>query len=262
MINYTTPIETYNVNGKDIDVKRDELQGDGHILPPWAKLTAIERILQSGELDKTVPIIQLSVRASFSGWALAKLGTENGYDVKIAYPNSKNFPQKNIEKWKQFPVEVVPLRPNMTDVVLGQMKRYAAEKQYQFVPYGFEHPIYIEYWEKTLTTYDYDTLVVCAGTPVTCLGMVRGFRGKEIHLVATSTENTVRRRLAKYNIDDDRIRIHTTPFDFYDEMEELDIPFDCNQYWDAKVWWWIENNVDKLKGRVLFWNLGGKMKHN
>ena len=256
MINYDTPIEQYEVNGKTVNVKRDDLQGDGVILPPWAKLTPIELILKSGELDKNIPLIQLSVRASYSGWALAKLGTENGYDVKIAYPNSKNFPPENIAKWKEFDVELVPLRPNMTSIVLGQMIKYARENEFQYVPYGFEHPIYLEYWERLLSTYEYDTLVVCAGTPVTCLGMIKGFKGKEIHLVATSKEKTVRTRLAKYGIDDDRVQIHTTPFDFYDEMPEFETPFACNKFWDKKAFWWITQNTDKLRGNTLFWNLG------
>lgn len=73
-IRYDTPIEQYEVNGKTIHVKRDDLQGDGVELPPWAKLTAIEKILTSGELDKNVPIIQLCIRVSYSGWAFSQLG--------------------------------------------------------------------------------------------------------------------------------------------------------------------------------------------
>ena len=151
---------------------------------------------------------------------------------------------------------MIPLRPNMTSIVLAQMKKYAREHEYQFLPYGFEHPIYLDYWEKKLVTYDYDTLVVCAGTPVTCLGMIRGFRGKEIHLVATSSERTVRKRLAKYGIEDDRVHVHTTPFDFYDEMTEFETPFPCNPYWDKKVFWWITKNTEKLRGNTLYWNIG------
>ena len=104
-------------------------------------------------------------------------------------------------------------------------------------------------------TYDYDTLVVCAGTPVTCLGMIKGFRGREIHLVATSKEKTVLRQLSKYKIEDDRVQIHTSPFDFYDEMKEHPAPFNCNRYWDRKVWHFIENNTEKLRGNTLFWNV-------
>ena len=254
---YNTPIEKYVINGKSIDVKRDDLQGNGKDLPPWGKLAAIEMILRSGEIDKSIPLIQLSVRGSFSGWAFAALGTKHGYKIKIAYPNSKNFPVETINKWKMFDVELIPLRPNMSSVVLGQMKNYAKGNYFQYIPYGFEVPTYIDYWEKKLVTYDYDTLVVCAGTPVTCLGMIKGFRGREIHLVATSKEKTVLRQLSKYKIEDDRVQIHTSPFDFYDEMKEHPAPFNCNRYWDRKVWHFIENNTEKLRGNTLFWNLGG-----
>ena len=33
-----TPIETYTLNGVDVDVKRDDLVGDGIIYPRWAKI--------------------------------------------------------------------------------------------------------------------------------------------------------------------------------------------------------------------------------
>ena len=256
MINYNTPIQTYKVGNKEIDVKRDDLQGDGIFLPPWGKLASIEKVLLEGDLDKNVPIIQLSVRASYSGWALAKLGTDLGYKIQIAYPNSKNFPQENVKKWEQFGVEIVPLRPNMSSIVLGQMKKYARENNLQTIPYGFEHPVYLKYWEEKLSGYDYDTLVVCAGTPVTCLGMIKGFKGDSIHCVATSSLKTVERQFKKYDINDDRVQVHTTPFEFYDEMKDFQTPFPCNVNWDKKVWWWVTQNMDKLNGNVLFWNLG------
>ena len=45
-------------------------------------------------------------------------------------------------------------------------------------------------------------------------------------------------------------------YDFYDEMNFYETPFPCNVNWDKKAWWWLENNIDKLKGKTLFWNIG------
>ena len=257
-INYNTPIEQYQVGNKTIHVKRDDLQGDGVELPPWAKLTAIEKLLNEAGLDRKVPIIQLSIRASYSGWALSQLGKAAGYDIKIAYPNSKNFPQHLIDQWESFGAESVPIRPNVNSIVLSWMKKKAEEEGYQYIPYGFDHPVYHNHWKETLAKYDdYDNLVVCAGTPVTCLGMSEGFPGRRIYLPSTSKEKTVLRRLKKYGLEnDERISVHPTEFDFYDEMVDFNVPFPCNRYWDKKAWFWLTQNIETLEGKTLFYNLG------
>jgi hypothetical protein len=229
---------------------------DGEILPPWGKLAAIENVLKNGDIDKSIPIIQLSVRGSYSGWALGALAPKLGYQIQIAYPNAKNFPEQMIEKFKQYPVELVPMRPNMMSVVLGQTKKYARENNLQMIPYGFEHPLYLEWFENKIKEYDFDTLVVCAGTPVTSLGMIRGFTGKEIHCIATCKERTVLKQFEKYKINPEDVNIHVSPYDFYDEMEDFTAPFACNRNWDLKVWKWITENANHLNGNVLFWNLG------
>ena len=40
-----TPIEKYDVKGKTVCVKRDDLMGDGVTLPPWGKLSALRNVL-------------------------------------------------------------------------------------------------------------------------------------------------------------------------------------------------------------------------
>jgi hypothetical protein len=257
-IRYDTPIEQYEVNGKTIHVKRDDLQGDGVELPPWAKLTAIEKILTSGELDKNVPIIQLCIRVSYSGWALSQLGKAAGYEIKIAYPNSKNYPTDLRDQWESFGAESVPLRANVNSIVLSWMKKEAEAKGYQYIPYGFDHPVYHEHWRSTLAQYDdYDNLVVCAGTPVTCLGMCQGFPGRNIYLPSTSKEKTVLRKLKKFGLEnDERISVHPSEFEFYDEMSDFETPFPTHKYWDKKAWRFVVENTELLEGKTLFYNLG------
>ena len=37
-----TPTEVYNIKGRKVLVKRDDLMGDGNTLPPWGKLAGID----------------------------------------------------------------------------------------------------------------------------------------------------------------------------------------------------------------------------
>jgi hypothetical protein len=54
-----------------------------------------------------------------------------------------------------------------------------------------------------------------------------------------------------------QIHIHKSDFDFNDLMKWCEVPFPCNQHWDKKAWYWLTQNIENLKGNVLFWNLGG-----
>ena len=50
-----TPIETYKLNGVNVDVKRDDLVGDGINYPRWSKIGGIRKILESnGKKDDDI----------------------------------------------------------------------------------------------------------------------------------------------------------------------------------------------------------------
>ena len=51
-----TPVETYSLKGIDVDVKRDDLVGDGNIFPRWAKIEGIKKILESDSIKKSKPL--------------------------------------------------------------------------------------------------------------------------------------------------------------------------------------------------------------
>ena len=54
-----TPIETYSLKGIDVDVKRDDLVGDGDIFPRWSKIEGIRRIMESDYINKNYSEIKL-----------------------------------------------------------------------------------------------------------------------------------------------------------------------------------------------------------
>ena len=107
MINEITPLERYDIKGKTVHVKRDDLMGDGVEHPPWGKLTAIREVLTY--INPKKPLIHLSVFGSWSGWALAEIAKELDYEFIMAYPESKKFPKQIIEKSEK----VLPIKPNM-----------------------------------------------------------------------------------------------------------------------------------------------------
>ena len=84
-------------------------------------------MLESGDLDKNKPLLHLSVRVSYSG-CHGYIGRELGFDIKIAYPNSKNYPPEILDKIKEYGAELVPVKPNLLDIVETYTKRAQKKK--------------------------------------------------------------------------------------------------------------------------------------
>ena len=261
-LNHCTPIQTYQVHGKEVQVKRDDLHNGTLDLPPWAKLEGVRRILECLKNDK--PIVHLTVRGSYTGWALAYFGKQYGHDIKIAYGDSKNYPKESLAKIEQYGAELVPLKPNMMKVLYNRMKTLAKEKEWQVSPYALDHVVYRDYWQEKLTDFDSDNLVLSAGSGVTAVGMIKGFldlenyfMNKRVYAVCTSSSATVIRKFKEHNVYfPTNIIVEDTPYEFYDEMPQFETPFPCNSYWDKKAWWWLEQNIERIEGSILFWNIG------
>jgi len=265
-IDENTPVISYELEGREIFVKRDDLMGDNITLPPWGKLAAIKMLFEYETplgmpyIEKSKPVTYLCLRSSWSGWALGEIGTKLGFDIRVGFPNSKNYPKEMLERIEATGATLVPVKPNMLKVCLAILKKKARDEGWQEFPYAFETPQYLKHFANRISEYNdtYDNLVCIGGTPCTAIGLSQGFKGKNIHMVLTCSEDSAKNQLKKYGLDKDkRIKLHTTPYDFYDELEWLDIPFDANRHWESKSWWWLTKNIDKIEGSVLYWNLGG-----
>ena len=272
--NFDTPLEEHLCGEKKVYVKRDDLL-NGHMdLPPWAKMEGIRRVLESGELSRDKPIIHLSVRVSYSGWALAYIGKELGFKIKIAYPDTKDYPKKALEKIESLGAELVPMKPNILSIVISSVGILAEKEKYQMMPYAFNHSEYITYFrERTqsiMQKKNFKHLVINAGSGVTPSGILQGFMNfetfgvqseedkKYAHLITTASKSSIASMLKKWNVyDRNQTQIHETPHDFFDDMDWCETPFPCNGNWDKKAWSWLKENGCKLDGDVLFYNLGG-----
>ena len=138
MINEITPVEQYKIKNKTVHVKRDDLMGDGVQHPPWGKLTALRKVLT--HINPQKPLIHLSVFGSWSGWALSEVSKELDYEFIMAYPESKKFPKHILDKSEN----VLPIKPNMMNIMYNKVGQIAREKDYIRLPYAFDHLEYIK----------------------------------------------------------------------------------------------------------------------
>ena len=272
-----TPIEEYKLKGKTVHVKRDDLVGDGVNYPRWAKIEGIRKIIESDYIDKSKPLTHLSVYGSWTGWTLSKMCKEYGIEFISSYPNSKTYPPQILEIIKGNGATLNPMKPNMMKLLENKLGGIAKKNGWQQLPYAFNHPAYINYMQdrmkQVLEKEDFDHLVVSIGSGVTASGLIREFlqykdwkdilkNKRQVHTVTMSSLTSTQKILNENKAGDlNNIHIYKSEYDFDNFMDEVtNYPFDMNEFWERKMWWWLENNIEKLDGKILFWNIGGSYR--
>ena len=242
-----TPVELHQLKGRNVYVKRDDLMGDGNILPPWGKMAGIDRLLEN--LNPNYPLIHLAVNGSWSGWALSYLCKQRGIKFIYAYAPSKTYSQFILDKAKENDCEFYELKPNMMAILYNRVKKYARAE---------------EVFKENLV----DHLVISAGSGVTSSPIIQAFSPgndlfsnsqKQAHSITVSNVKTIYEKYKSHSISSSAIEVYKTEFEFDNMMTDYEIPFPCNGTWDRKAWWWLENNIESLKGDILFWNIGGNI---
>ena len=266
-----TPVQEYKLKDKKVLVKRDDLMGDGNTLPPWGKLAGIDRLLHR-YINPKYPLIHLAVNGSWSGWALSELCKKRGIKFIYAYPPSKTYSKFILNKAKENDCEFYELKPNMMAILYAQVQTYAKRKDIQMLPYAFDHVDYRnnlrERAENTFKEHLVDHLVISAGSGVTSSGIIQAFKpgndlfsnsNRQAHSITVSNIGTIYDKYKSHSITSSSINVDKTRFEFDDMMTDYEIPFPCNGTWDRKAWWWLEQNLNKLEGDILFWNIGGNV---
>ena len=259
--NSDTPLEKYTIKGRDVFVKREDLQGDGEYLPNWGKIYGIRKYIENN-VDRTKPLTSLSVNGSWSGWLVSAICDELGIEYYYSFPNSKNFNREILtDVQSKYPnTKLNPIKPNMVSIMFNVLKKQSIERGWQIIPYGFNHHDFVESFKDRIQPYNnYNNLFVGSGSGLSVCGLSKGFLKGNNHIYTSvvSTLSTLNRRLKEYDVDTDKITSIKSDYDFYDEMKEFDTPFPCNQFWDKKAWKYLSEIIDDVKGSILFWNLGG-----
>ena len=267
-----TPLELYHIKGREVWVKRDDLMGDGMVLPPWGKLAALFELVKKF-VDKSKPLVHLSVDGSWTAWALGAICEELGIEFYAAHPDSKKISQEYLGMIKEmYPkTNLYPIRPNMMQIMYNSLKKDAREKGWQMLPYAFDHDFYKDYLADRIQPFaHFDNLVVSSGSGVTLSGLAKGYYREElkeffpqvnrkIWTTCVSSVSSINKTLKKSGIHIP-LNIRKSEYLFDDRMESHTFPLELNQFWERKQWHWLENNIDEIEGTILFWNIGGIYK--
>lgn len=268
-----TPLEEYNIKGRSVWVKRDDLMGDDINLPPWGKMAAIYQLVDK-YVDKSKPLTHLSVDGSWSGWCLAAVCEDLGIEFYYSYPDSKKISKEliNMVKEKYPSCKFNPIRPNMMSIMYNSLKKQSREVGWQMLPYAFNHDFYMDYLSDRIQPYtNFKNLVVSSGSGVSLSGLAKGYfreelkefwpqTDKTIYTTCVSSESSINKMLKKNGLAQLPINVRKSEYDFDNRMEDYETPFPCNQFWDIKQWKWLEENIENIEGDILFWNIGGIYK--
>ena len=165
----------------------------------------------------------------------------------------------------------------MMKLLENKLGGIAKKNGWQQLPYAFNHPAYINYMQdrmkQVLEKEDFDHLVVSIGSGVTASGLIREFlqykdwkdilkNKRQVHTVTMSSLTSTQKILNENKAGDlNNINIYESQYAFDDFMDGItEYPFDMNEFWERKMWWWLENNIEKLEGKILFWNIGGSYR--
>jgi len=266
-------VDTIMLNGKSVDVVRGDLVGDGKEYPRWGKIEAIDVLLASNAIDKSKPLAHLSVHGSWTGWTLSKLCPLHGIEFVSAYPDSKLYPPELLHRIESNGATMHPMKPNMMAVMENKLKGDCKKNGWQMLPHAFNHPIYVEYMQKKMEEIikgkDYTHLVLGVGSGVTAAGLIKGFlkydtwedilnNKRKVHGMTMSSMDSTMKTLNENKAGDaNNINIYPSLLEFNDPMDGFEVPFDCNEFWEKKSWKWLSDNIDRLDGNILFWNVGG-----
>lgn len=280
-----TPTEVHAIDGKAFWVKREDLAVPlpG---PPFSKVRGVwERLLELKTKGvKTVGYTETSI--SMAGWAIAWACYELGMRCVIfdpqytkEYYHGHKTHEIHRSKWKEYGAVIIPIKAGMAkpNYYIGKAILQKKYSESIMLPLGLPFEETIE--QTALQTFklpvfpreDFATVVVCVGSGTICAGVLRGFdhQKKQIKVYGIACRETLsitKKRdevLSKAKIVQGGMLGSLVDFRLidlgweYTDRVQMDTPFPCNPYYDAKALKWLLENHHRLKKPILFWNIGG-----
>jgi len=295
MIIYNTKIEKYYPPNISIPyyVKREDLccalPG-----PPSAKMRGLNLFLEKKKKEGVKEVGYMDTAISMAGWGISYFAQKLNMKAVLYYPEYKDGYRHNqkeyIGKWNEFMAEVIPLqKPGQLSINRNRAKNDFLKKYEHgiWLPKGLElietiHAVSAE-MRKTLEQIRPKTIVISVGSGAMLAGILQGLFecnykiDQIIGCLVTKGVNIENKRKKIFDLCGFENSTHRQPPLFYSkpcindvtsdfqiiptlyeyhEKPQIEIPFPCNEYYDAKAYEWMIKNIDTLSQPILFWNIG------
>jgi len=284
-----TPIESYNVHGTNVWVKREDMCGpDG--APTFSKIRGL--IPHLIDLKKRYPAVTtigyVETSISMAGWGVAWACQMLGLQCIIFDPQYKPETELPIlryhrQQWIRFGATIRPIKAGMARVNWNVARNTMRD---EFAEHGvllqlglpFEETIDATGMElrHTLTYQGIHlpkSIVVPVGSGTIVSGILQtvynnpSYQYIKVIGVCVCTKN--KHRLESTILSKAHLPIPGSLFDIrsislelqdpgweYTDSSTISCPFPCHPYYDLKAWQWLVENINNIAKPVLFWNIG------
>lgn len=281
MIVNNTPVDTYELGGRPILVKREDLccPFPG---PSFSKIRGVvAHIRNLPEEVRAVGV--LDTYHSKAGWAVAYVCTSLGKECVNYWPRFKadNYlggppPRFQQQQALEQGAVMVDLQAGRSAILYHQARKHLEQAR----PGGYLMPNALKLPEsitenaaEAVRTVDglptAGTLVISISSGTVAAGVLQGFARAGrlddydvvLHMGYSRSQTATRdyiERVSGVQLHD-RVRFVDEGYGYADAAREVVAPFPCNPFYDLKAWKWLskEENLNSLRpGPVVFWNIG------
>lgn len=262
-----TPIEQYVVNGRVINVKREDLSTFWPA-PSLAKLRGCLMRLEKVKAEGYTLVGCLDTRISKSGWGVAYLASKlGGIDVHAYYPELKaerGYKHQQQHMAEFLGAELHPMVGGRTAILYAKARREIVAKGGYMMPMGLVVEESVEAIAKEARSIPEAFLggdiVVCTGSGMTLTGITKALAEKTNTIYGISAGMNIskqRRRAKSVGIDlPENVELILPEGVDYFAQDSTPTPFPSSLYYDRKAWHWMLDNLDSLRDPIVFWNIG------
>lgn len=277
-----TPLQTVMVHGIPVLVKREDLCCP-HPGPSFSKIRGVYAHLRKRP-ESVIGV--LDTLHSKAGWAVSyvckALGKRvfNYYPVYKSKPDEFRLPQRIA---REYGASLVPLPAGRSAVLYHSAKRDVMGRSAD----AYMMPNALKLYESVTENRDEllrtaknlpktGTMIISMSSGTVAAGVMAGLRDAGLlgsslfhhgdwrvvlHMGYSRSDDACRRYISAMAGDLDWRFIHFVDQGYaYADKVDVEVPFPCNEYYDAKAWKWLLNEqitrqLD-AKGPIVFWNIG------
>lgn len=261
-----TPVEVHTCGKRKVWVKREDLccPDPG---PAFSKIRGVYSHISQRPEDC---IGVLDTYHSRGGWAVAYVCKQLGKACVLFYPQ---YASDNGLR----PYQVIARRMGaaVRGLTAGRSAILYHTAKKLMPPGSYMMPNALKLTESVLETSEevqrttgmdrFKVVVVSISSATIAAGVLKGLARVRpddpplviLHMGYSRSEDQVRRYIQqRADFPDDCIALVDEGFQYRDRVDDLDVPFPCDPYYDRKAWRWLSTTELALPDPVLFWNVG------
>lgn len=252
-------MEAYKVRGETLIVMRDDLRYKSP-LPHHAKMEALDMLIRHKKSASYKLIGCFCTTHGIWQFGLPHLALKHNMDSIVVYPsmNIGKIPQGLRVNLNGYRLEQI--KPNMVAINGAQAKRIVEDAGGYYVPFGVDEMVAVHHMSNRINIGNIGTLIVPCGSGVTLAAILMSIvkhQNNVEKIVAVSAGRpikSIKKTILQYTGVPDYVEFIDTYK--YDEIPDISCPWNAHPYYELKAYDWLYNNIKRLSGPIIFYNIG------